>query len=173
MTNERGSVTPGMRVIAALPFANQSRPEDGFLADALTELLIAELGKAGRLEIISWNSTRHYRNTDRPWNHVARQLGAEGIISGSLARTGDSFRIQAALINPKAAEPVWRRGFRREIRRLPEVLRSIVKDIARDTGAGLTPAEKRRLSRGPEWDGSALESYWRALHAWNELSEDA
>jgi TolB-like protein len=96
----RSRAVPRVESIAVLPLANLSGdPAQEFFADGMTEALIADLAKISSLKVISRTSVMRYRGTTKPLPEVARELGVDAIIEGSVQRSKDRVRISAQLID--------------------------------------------------------------------------
>ena len=80
---------PQIRSIAVLPLQNLSGdPAQEYFADAMTEELITELSRIRALKVISRTSVMHYKKTDKRVPEIARELGVDGIVEGSVLRPG-------------------------------------------------------------------------------------
>ena len=94
-----GESHPSIRSLAVLPLANVSNdPEQEFFADGMTDELITDLAKVSALRVISRTSVMRYRNTQRPVAEIAKELGADAVIEGTVLRSGNSVRITVQLI---------------------------------------------------------------------------
>ena len=83
-----------IRSLAVLPLHDPSADENGtFFSFGMTESLIAELAKLEELRVISRTSVTPYENTNLPIQQVASELGVEGIIEGSVVRSGEQVHI--------------------------------------------------------------------------------
>ena len=95
----RGTATPSVRSIAVLPLDNFSGdPAQEFFADGMTDELITDLAKIGSLRVISRTSVMRYKGTKKGLPEIARELNVDGIIEGSVTRSGQRVRIQAQLL---------------------------------------------------------------------------
>jgi class 3 adenylate cyclase len=86
--------------IAVLPFVNMSGdPGQDFVADCITENIIADLSRFRDLAVISRQSTFAYKAKAVKAQDVSRELGARYILEGSLQKSSDRVRITAQLID--------------------------------------------------------------------------
>src|SRR4030095_13934187 len=107
---------PPIRSLAVLPLENRSGdPEQGYFADAMTEKLIAELSKLSKIRVISRTSVMQYKGTHRPWREIANELDVDGIIEGSVLRSGKKVRITAQLIDARNDRSLWTESYDREL----------------------------------------------------------
>ena len=83
---------PTIRSIAVLPLQDlSSEPGQGYFADAMTEELITELSHIQALRVISHTSVREYKATNKHLPQIARELGVDDIVEGSVTH-GESPR---------------------------------------------------------------------------------
>src|SRR6185369_9921669 len=74
-----------VRAMAVLPLQNLSgNPQDEYLADGLTELLISDLAKVGGLRVISRTSSMHFKNTRKKLPEIAGELKVDALLEGSV-----------------------------------------------------------------------------------------
>jgi TolB-like protein len=97
------------RSLAVLPLENLSRdPEQDYFADGLTEALITSLAKIAALRVVSRTTVMKYkgvRNKSVP--EIARELGADRIVEGTVLRSGDRVRISVQLIDAATDTHLW------------------------------------------------------------------
>jgi len=149
--------------IAVLPLANLSGdPEQDYLAEGMHEALITDLAKlSGLRRVIARTSVMRYRGTDKPLPQIARELGVDAVITGSVVREGDRVRITAQLINARTEEHVWAERYERDLRDVLTLQNEIVSSIARQIELKLTPADAARLARAHRVNPEAYEFYLR------------
>ena len=71
--------------IAVLPLANLSQDrEQEYFADGMTEQLTTDLGQISALRVISRTSAMHYKGTNKKLPEIARELGVDAIVEGSV-----------------------------------------------------------------------------------------
>ncbi|MDP2959505.1 MAG: hypothetical protein Q8N53_24005 [Longimicrobiales bacterium] len=100
------------RRLAVLYFEDRSPDGDmAFLADGLTEDLIAELGRVRGLELVSRNGTIQYRGSDLPADSVARLLGAGTFVQGSVELRREEVRVEVALLDAESGATIERGSF--------------------------------------------------------------
>src|SRR5437764_4727673 len=80
--------------LAVLPLENLSRdPEQEYFADGLTEALITNLARIRALRVISRTSAMRYKGARKSVPEIGRELDVDGIMEGSVLRSGDRVRI--------------------------------------------------------------------------------
>ena len=77
--------------LAVLPLANLSGdPAQDYFADGMTDELITMLAKNTSLRLVSRTSAMRFKGVQRPVKDIARELGVDGILEGSVERSGKS-----------------------------------------------------------------------------------
>ena len=110
-----GSVPPentGIHSVAVLPFENLSaEASQDHLADGMTDTLITALSKMGTLRVISRTSAMRYQKVRKSLPDIARELGVEFVVEGSLLRFGNSLRITVQFIDGTTDKHLWAERF--------------------------------------------------------------
>ncbi len=126
---EGGGLDP--RHIAVLYFDDLTPKQDlAYLADGLTEALIADLKGVSGLEVISKNGVAPYRNPDIAPDSVARALGVGTIVRGSVEAAGDRYRTSVRLIDGASGVDFGRASFALPQGNVLEIRDSIAGDVA-------------------------------------------
>ena len=106
-----------IRSLAVLPLENLSHdPEQEYFADGMTEQLISDLAQISALKVISRTSVMQYKGAHKPLAQIAKELGVDAVIEGSVQRAGDRVRITAQLIEAPADRHLWARSYERDLR---------------------------------------------------------
>ncbi len=106
-----GKLLPPSSVsIAVLPFANLTGdPAKDYLCNGVTEEMITSLARVqgGQLRVIARTSAMSYRSTNKPVKEIARELGVQYILEGSVQSEGDHLHVNAQLIRGDDQTHVW------------------------------------------------------------------
>src|SRR5207248_2618422 len=106
-----------LRSLAVLPLENLSRnPEQEYFADGLTEALITVLAKIGEIRVVSRTSAMQYKGVHKPLQEIARELGVDLIVEGTVLRVGRRVRITAQLIDALQESHLWAESYERDLR---------------------------------------------------------
>jgi TolB-like protein/DNA-binding winged helix-turn-helix (wHTH) protein len=163
---------PPVHSIAVLPLKNLSgNPADEYFADGMTDELITNLAKISALRVTSYTSVSKYKTTSKPLPQVAQELQVDGIVEGSVLRSGDEVRITAQLIYAPRDQHLWADEYRRYVRDVLYLQHEVARDIAEQVRVTLTPNERNRLATAGAVDPTAYESYLRGRSFWNQRSE--
>jgi len=119
------------RRIAVLYFEDLTPKQRlGYLADGLTETLIADLNRVSGLDVVSRNGVASFRNPDIAPDSVARALGAGTLVRGSVAESGDRYRVSVRLIEGSSGADFRRGSFEQPKGRLLHMRDSLTADVA-------------------------------------------
>lgn len=146
-----------------LYFDNLSRDTaDAYVADGLTEELIARLGQIERLQVKSRTAVQRYRGRpiDDP-TALGRTLAVAHLVSGSVRRGGGRLRVTVELTRASTGVRVWGNSYERGADDLMAVETDIAQAIAEGVGGRLAPAERRTLAARPTNDPAAYDRLMR------------
>jgi TolB-like protein/DNA-binding winged helix-turn-helix (wHTH) protein/Tfp pilus assembly protein PilF len=139
---------PPVRSIAVLPLLNLSNdPEQQFFAEGMTDELITDLAQISSLRVTSRTSVMTYLGTRKPAAQIARELGVDALVEGSVLRSGSQVRITAQLINAASDRHLWARSYDRDLSDVLTVQSEVAREIAQNISLELTPQERLQLSR--------------------------
>jgi eukaryotic-like serine/threonine-protein kinase len=100
------------RRVAVLYFDDLSRDHSlGYLADGITEALIANLSRVQPLAVISRNGVGPYRGGDVPVDSIARALAVGTVLAGSVEQQGDRFHVTVRLVDGASGADFRRASF--------------------------------------------------------------
>ena len=162
-----------IRSIAVLPLANLSGdPEQEYFADGMTEALITRLAQIGSLDIISRTSVMLYKNSQKPLPQIARELGVDGVVEGSVTRGEDEVRITVQLIHGATDRHLWAQDYQRPLRDILLLQGEVARAVAEEINLALTPEEERRLVDARKVDPEAHEAYLKGMHSFLQFTGD-
>jgi serine/threonine protein kinase/tetratricopeptide (TPR) repeat protein len=160
--------------LAVLPLKNLSNdPEEEYFADGMTDVLIADLAQISALRVISRTSVMQLKGTKKSLAEIARQLNVDGVIEGSVLRSGDQVRITAELVDTSTDRHLWARTYDRKLGDVLTLQGEVARAIAGEIQARITPQESGRLSRDRAVSPAALEAYLKGRFYWGEFTEES
>ncbi len=161
-----------IRSLAVLPLANLSGdPAQDYFADGMTEELITRLASIESLKVISRTSVMQYRGSSRPVMDIARELGVDGIVEGSVIRAGDRVKITAQLIDPAEDRHLWSESYERDVMDVLALQSEVAQDIAARVRLNLSAAQRARMAGQRIRNPDAYEAYLKGRAAWSQASE--
>jgi len=151
---------PQIRSLAVLPLKNLSGDlSQEYFADGMTDELITYLSQISGLRVISYTSTYRYKLTKKTMPEIARELGVDGVVEGSVQRGGERVRVNAQLIYAPQETHVWAQSFDGNFQDALTVQSTLADAIAEQVKIKLTPAQKARLQAQRPVNLKALEAY--------------
>jgi TolB-like protein/DNA-binding winged helix-turn-helix (wHTH) protein/Tfp pilus assembly protein PilF len=162
-----------IRSLAVLPLQNLSGdPAQEYFADGMTDALIAELSKIKSIRVISHTSTMHYKGTNKALPDIARELSVDGVVEGSVVRSGNRVRIMAQLIQATSDEHIWAETYERDLSDILKLQGDVAESIAQQIRGRLTPQEQAKAASAPRVKPEAYEAYLRGRYFWNQRTEE-
>jgi TolB-like protein/DNA-binding winged helix-turn-helix (wHTH) protein/Tfp pilus assembly protein PilF len=160
--------------LAVLPLHNLSAdPEQEYFSDGMTDELITDLAKMSGIRIISHTSVERYKKSTTPVPEIARELGVDAVVEGTVTRSGNRIRITAQLIDARTDTHLWAESYERDLPDTLSLQDALARDIAQEIGGKVLP---KRETDGKTQGGispGALESYLRGRYLWNRRDPDS
>jgi len=165
---------PTIRSIAVLPLDNLSGDtSQEYFVDGMTDALITDLAQISDLKVISRTSVMQYKGARRPLPEVARALGVDAVVEGSVVRSGSKVRITAQLIYAPSDHHLWAASFEGSADDIlsiqDNVARAITDRIQGKLGSQVRPILPARKPINPE----AYEDYVRGLYFFDKREAEA
>ncbi|MGH9783344.1 MAG: protein kinase domain-containing protein [Terriglobia bacterium] len=162
-----------IRSIAVLPIVNLSGdPEQDYFADGFTEALITDLSKIGALKVISRTSVMQYKGAKKPLREIARELGVDGVMEGSVMKVGQRVRITAQLIHAATDTHLWAERYERDLQDVLRLQGEVASAIARQIQIAVTPEQQTRLAASRPVNPEAYELYLKGLFYVNKFTPE-
>ncbi len=99
---------PAIHTLAVLPLQNLSGDStQEYLSDGMTDVLITDLAQSSSLKVISHTSTTQYKQTNKSLPEIARELNVDGIVEGTVQRSGNRVLVTAQLIQGATDKHIW------------------------------------------------------------------
>ena len=157
-----------IRSIAVLPIDNLTGdPGQNYFADGMTDELTTMLAKDSTLSVTSRTSVMQYKGVHRPLREIAHELGVDGILEGSVSRSGNKVHMTIQLIQAATDKHVWADGYDRDENDLVSLPREAAQAIAKRLNSALAqPTASRYVS--PE----AHDAYLRGIFFWNSSQNE-
>lgn len=163
--------TPTRRIqsIAVLPLENLSSDRSQeYFADGMTDELITQLAQIGGLRVISRTTAMQYKGTRKSVPEIGRELHVDGIVEGTVYRSGGQVRISAQLVDASTDQHVWAQSYERDLRDILALQKEVAGGLARQFRAKLLPGDEPRAV-----DPQAYEAYLRGRHDLNAATSQA
>jgi TolB-like protein/predicted Ser/Thr protein kinase len=103
-----GEPVDAMPSVAVLAFANLSAdPENEYFADGLSEEIINALAQVPGVKVIARTSAFAFKGKNEDVRRIARTLGVNHVLEGSVRRAGGRVRVTAQLISAADGSHLW------------------------------------------------------------------
>jgi TolB-like protein/DNA-binding winged helix-turn-helix (wHTH) protein/Flp pilus assembly protein TadD len=154
------SSSPSIHSIAVLPLQNLSGDTtQEYFSDGMTDALITDLAQIGSVKVISRTSSMQYKQTKKSLPEIARELNVDGIVEGTVQRSGDRVRITAQLIHGPSDKHLWANSYERDTRDMFALERDVTEEIARQVRARLRTPSNAPLAQRLPVNPKALHAY--------------
>jgi TolB-like protein/Flp pilus assembly protein TadD len=151
---------PAVHSLAVLPLQNLSGDvSQEYFVDGMTDGLITELSQIASIRVISRTSILRYKKTDKNLPDIARELNVDGIIEGTVQRSGDRVRVSAQLIHGPSDKHLWAATYEREARDIFALESEVTQDIAHQIRARLNSPGQPHPAYSRPIDIKALDAY--------------
>jgi len=132
--------------IAVLAFDNMSDdPDQEYFADGIAEDVITALSKFREFMVIARNSSFTYKGRAVDMKRIARELGVQYVLEGSVRKAANKVRITAQLIDAPTGRHVWAERFDRGLDDIFAVQDEITNSIIGAFAPGVLSAEVQRV----------------------------
>jgi TolB-like protein/DNA-binding winged helix-turn-helix (wHTH) protein/cytochrome c-type biogenesis protein CcmH/NrfG len=156
------SARPKISSLAVLPLDNLSGDSSqDYFADGMTDELITMLAKNSTLRVVSRTSVMQYKGVRRPLPEIARALGVDGILEGSIARSGERVHMTIQLIHAPSDTHLWAESYDRDAGNIVSLPNEASKTIAKRLNSAVSISASQRYVN-PE----AHDAYLRGRYLW-------
>jgi len=159
--------------LAVLPLRNLSGdPAQEYLADGMTEALIGRLASIRNLRVISHTSVMRFRNPQVSVPEIARTLGVDAIVEGSVIKEGDHIRVTAQLIRGATETHFWSETYDRKMQDALTLESELAQAIAERVQVTVSGEEQQRLRSARPVTPEVYESYLKGRFALGQDNRD-
>jgi TolB-like protein/DNA-binding winged helix-turn-helix (wHTH) protein len=171
-----GIFAPHKLMLVVLPFENLSGDAGrDYFSDGMTEELITQLGglDPDRLGVIARTSAMQYKGAHKDVAQIAKELGVNYLLEGSVRGSSDRVRVTAQLIVTKDQTHIWAQSFDRESSDILKLQSEVARAIADKIQLTLSAQTTTRLTQAPSVNPQAHEAYLEGLEAENLRTKPA
>jgi serine/threonine-protein kinase len=168
----------GPKRVAVLPFENLGDSADAYFADGITNEVRGKLSQISGLAVIARASSNEYRGTAKPPQQIARELGADYLLTATVqwekASGGPSrVRVSPELVRvaPGAAPTTtWQQGFDASLTDVFKVQADIAGKVASALNVALGDSARRNLANRPTGNLAAYDAFLKGEAASGALA---
>jgi serine/threonine-protein kinase len=157
----------GSKVLAVLPFENVGDSANAYLADGITNELRGKLSELTHIQVIASGSSNQYRHTSKPPQDIARELGADYLLTATvqwekLPDGTSRVRVSPELVDVTpghAPRTKWQQPFDAAITDVFQVQASIAGQVASALDVALGAGQKQTLTERPTGNLAAYDAF--------------
>ncbi|MGN6390846.1 MAG: protein kinase domain-containing protein [Gemmatimonadales bacterium] len=168
--------TSGQKRVAVLPFENLGDSADAYFADGITNELRGKLSQLPGLAVIARASSNEYRHTTKPPQQIARELGADYLLTATVQWEkvpGAPSRVRVSpelvRVQPGAAPTTkWQQGFDAALTDVFQVQADIASQVANALKVALGDSVRHELAAQPTANLAAYDAFLKGEAAWQQ-----
>ena len=164
----------GRAMLAVLPFENLTGDAgEDYFSDGMTDEMITQLGSSDpqHMGVIARTSVMHYKHSPEQLQQIARELGVQYVLEGSVRRDANRVRITAQLIQMRDQTHLWAREYDRDTKDLLVVQTEIAGEISGEIRAALGVRAPIAAVLPPVLSAETFEAYnlyLKGEYFWNK-----
>lgn len=159
--------------VAVLPLENLSGDAtQDYFADGMTDALVNEMTRIRALRVISRWSVMRYKGTQKTLREIARELNVDGIVIGSVLRSGNRVVVRVQLNHPVSDTNLWANRYEAELQDVLSLQNELVGQIVSEMHVQMTRQEQEHLAVKRQVNPEALDAYLQGRFHWNKRSEE-
>jgi TolB-like protein len=161
-------------VVLVLPFDNlMGRPDQEHVSLGLADEVITHLSKVHAVSVISRTAAVKLKSSGKDVREVARELGVQHFLEGSVRGAAGALRIHAQLVNARTDEIAWAEVYSGPLDDLLDVQETIARAVVDALKVTLSAEESARIAERPIPNMAAYELWLRARQETLHFSKDA
>jgi serine/threonine-protein kinase len=157
----------GPKRVAVLPFENLGDSSSAYFADGITDEVRGKLSQIQGLAVIARASSNEYRHTAKPPQQIARELGADYLLTATVRwekRTDGTSRVRVSpelvRVAPGAAPTTtWQQAFDAGLTDVFQVQADIAGKVASALDVALGASQKQALTEKPTTNLAAYDAF--------------
>lgn len=156
--------------IAVLPFQDVGEDPEAFAyrASGLAAALSTKLTQIAGLTVVPWTTVQRYAGDTRPMPDLARELGADVLVVGTIREIDGRIQVGIGLVNGRSGLQTWAREFDHDSDDVFTAERDIATQTALALRGRLRGDERQRLERDASKSPEAYIFYLRGAELLQE-----
>jgi TolB-like protein/DNA-binding winged helix-turn-helix (wHTH) protein len=161
-----------IRSVAVLPLENLTGdPSQEYFADGMTDALITDLAQVRGLTVISRTSVTHYKGTRKTLPEIARELGVDAVVEGTVEHSGDEVKITAQLIRASTDTHLWAASYARVWQDVLRLQADVARDVTQQISDQLVPVDNKAGSEAT-FNLEAYDAYLKGVYFLDKANPD-
>jgi len=155
--------------VAVIPIENLAADTSQvYVAEGMTDELITNLTQIGELRVINRRTMMAYAKADKTPAQIARELGVDAVVTGTLQSLGDTVHLTAQVTLAGENQALWAESYEGTRGDLLRLQRQVALAVGQQLRGRLTAAELAGLTPTHRADSAALDRYVRGRYYWNK-----
>ncbi|HSO88759.1 MAG TPA: helix-turn-helix domain-containing protein [Draconibacterium sp.] len=175
--NSTTRLNPEDKSIAVLPFKNLSNDTDNqYFADGMMEEILNHLNQIGQLRVISRTSVEQFRGNTKSAPEIAKKLGVNFILEGSVLQHDGKVRIMVNLIDARLDQYILTEQYDRELSDIFQIQSDIAKQVSSALNVVISSKVIKRIEKIHTRNMEAYSCYLKGLfflnrRGWGDLEK--
>ncbi len=171
--NSRSLLITKDKSIAVLPFKNLSNDTTNYyVAEGIMVDLLNRLYEIREFRVISRTSVEQFRETNKSIPEIAKILGVNFILEGSVLHYKNKLRVTVQLIDAKHDKCILTKQYDRDFEDIFIIQSDIAKQVADELQATLTVKEKKTIEKIPTQNKEAIKFYLMGRNVYKDRIEE-
>ena len=172
--NSPPAVEPSqIKSVAVLPFKQIAEQKDEKLGLGLADVLITKLGNIDNLEVLPTGAIIRYAERDSyNLTEVGKNLGVDAVLSGTIQRDGDVFRVTVQFYNVKTQSFLWSEKFDEKFSNIFLLQDSVSERISKEIAMRIKGSSHNNSEGSYTKNREAHQAYSMGLYHWNARTGD-
>jgi TolB-like protein/Tfp pilus assembly protein PilF len=132
-----------------------------YVVDSVSDALRVHLAQAVGLEVVSRTSARQYKHRDMRLPQIGKNLNADGVVAGTVARVGETLRVTVQLIRAATDRQVWSQTYEGPFAQMLALQQRIAFDVAAAAGRPMLPNSARATMK--DVNPQAYDAYLKGM----------
>src|SRR5262249_42917128 len=141
--------------------------------EGIQDGLTTDLARIGVDKVIAKSTTYKFKGSKKSPPEIGRELGVDGLITGSVMRAGMRVQVTAQLVSAVTGTVVWANRYERNAGDVLTLQNDVVSAIASEVRTTLSPAQSARLASPRRVDPVAYDAYLKARSKWASFANSA
>ncbi len=160
---------PEQTSIAVLPFVNMSTDADNeFFSDGISEEILNVLASIPGLKVAARTSAFAFKGSNTKISQIAKELGVNHVLEGSVRKSGNQVRVTAQLIKADDGFHLWSANYDRELTNIFAIQDEIAASIADALKVSLNLDSGSTGNLTGTQSIEAYEHYLKGISLWHE-----
>jgi len=165
--------SPSALSVAVLPLRNLSGdPSQEYLADGITDSLIANLSRLPGLQVIARTTAFRYKGKDADPEKVGQDLHVNEVLTGTLLERGDMVIVQLELVDVAKNSLLWHAQYTRRTVEIQSVEGDIVRAVSERLERPLSSEQASQLAARRTDNTEAFQMYLMGRFNLNKRTEE-